>query len=117
MPPTSSCFTAASLRFLRGLARNNRRDWFEAHRRDYETSVLFPMRDFVEEMDVQLARLAPEMVGDPKRSLFRIYRDVRFSTDKSPYKTHAACWFYHRDASHRVGQEAHGGGAGFYFHV
>ena len=117
MPSTSGCFTAASLRFLRGLAGHNRRDWFEAHRRDYETAILFPMRDLVEEMDVRLARLAPEMVGDPKRSLFRIYRDVRFSKDKSPYKTHAACWFYHRDASHKVGQEAHGGGAGFYFHV
>ena len=117
MPSTTSYFTAASLRFLRALARNNRREWFEAHRRDYETAILFPMRDFVEEMDVRLAGLAPEMVGDPKRSIFRIYRDVRFSKDKSPYKTHAACWFYHRDASHRVGQESHGGGAGFYFHV
>jgi len=117
MPPTTTFFTAASLRFLRALARNNRRDWFEAHRRDYETAILFPMRDFVEEMDVRLAQLAPEMVGDPKRSIFRIYRDVRFSADKSPYKTHAACWFFHRDASHRVGQESHGGGAGFYVHL
>ncbi|HXY19903.1 MAG TPA: DUF2461 domain-containing protein [Gemmatimonadales bacterium] len=117
MPSAASFFTPASLRFLRGLARHNRREWFEAHRRDYETAILFPMRDFVEEMDVRLARLAPEMVGDPKRSIFRIYRDVRFSKDKSPYKTHAACWFYHRDASHKVGEEAHGGGAGFYFHV
>ena len=117
MPSSTSHFTAASLRFLRGLARNNRRDWFEAHRRDYETAILFPLRDFVEEMDVRLAALAPEMVGDPKRSIFRIYRDVRFSKDKSPYKVHAACWFYHRDASHKVGQESHGGGAGFYVHL
>jgi len=117
MPSTTRFFTPASLTFLRGLARNNRRDWFEAHRADYETAILRPMREFVEEMDVRLARLAPEIVGDPKRSLFRIYRDVRFSKDKSPYKTHAACWFFHRDATHRVGQESHGGGAGFYFHV
>ncbi len=110
-------FTTASLTFLRGLARNNRRDWFQAHRHDYETAVLGPMRSLVEEMDVRLARLAPEIVGDPRRSVFRIYRDIRFSKDKSPYKTHAACWFFHRDASHRVGQESHGGGAGFYFHV
>jgi len=61
MPSTTSYFTAASLRFLRALARNNRREWFEAHRRDYETAILFPMRDFVEEMDVRLAGLAPEM--------------------------------------------------------
>jgi len=117
MPAATTFFTAASLRFLRALARNNRRDWFEAHRRDYETSILFPIRDFVEEMDVRLAGIAPEMVGVPKRSIFRIYRDIRFSKDKSPYKTHAACWFYHRDATHRVGQESHGGGAGFYFHL
>ena len=113
----ATLFTDRSLTFLRGLARNNRRDWFEARRADYEAALLTPMRELVEEMDVRLARLAPEIVGDPKRSVFRIYRDVRFSKDKSPYKTHAACWFFHRDASHRVGQESHGGGAGFYFHV
>jgi uncharacterized protein (TIGR02453 family) len=113
----STGFTTASLTFLRGLARNNRRDWFEARRRDYETTIQAPMRALVEEMDVRLARLAPEIVGDPRRSAFRIYRDIRFSRDKSPYKTHAACWFFHRDASHRVGQESHGGGAGFYFHI
>jgi uncharacterized protein (TIGR02453 family) len=110
-------FTSASLDFLKALARNNRRDWFETHRPSYETAILGPLRDLVEEMDVRLARIAPEMVGDPKRSVFRIYRDIRFSQDKSPYKTHAACWFYHRDASHRVGQESHGGGAGFYFQI
>lgn len=117
MPTTSSFFTPASLRFLRALARNNRRDWFEAHRSEYESAVQAPLRAFVEEMDVRLARLAPEIVGDPKRSVFRIYRDIRFSADKTPYKTHAACWFYHRDGTHRVGQESHGGGAGFYFHL
>jgi uncharacterized protein (TIGR02453 family) len=110
-------FTPRSLTFLRGLARNNRRDWFLAHRADYEDAILVPMRALVEELDVRLARLAPEIVGDPKRSIFRIHRDIRFSKDKSPYKTHAASWFYHRDASHRVGQESHGGGAGFYFHL
>jgi uncharacterized protein (TIGR02453 family) len=113
----SALFTPASLRFLRALARNNRRAWFEAHRREYEALIKDPMRELVEELDVRLARLAPEIVGEPKRSIFRIHRDVRFSEDKSPYKTQAACWFFHRDASHRVGQESHGGGAGFYFQV
>src|SRR4029077_8093869 len=51
-------------------------------------------------------------VGDPKRSMFRIYRDIRFSADKSPYKTHASCWFYHRDGSRAVGREATDRGAG-----
>jgi uncharacterized protein (TIGR02453 family) len=113
----AALFTPASLRFLRALARNNARPWFQAHCREYELLILGPMRDLVDEMDVRLASLAPEIVGERKRSIFRIYRDVRFSEDKSPYKTQAACWFFHRDASHRVGQESHGGGAGFYFQL
>lgn len=110
-------FTPATLTFLRGLARNNRKPWFEAHRADYEGAVVAPMRALIEEMDVRFARFAPEIIGDPKRSMFRIYRDIRFSKDKSPYKTHAACWFYHRDGTHAVGREATGGGAGFYLHL
>jgi len=109
-------FTTATFRFFRELARNNAKPWFEAHRADYEDHVRAPMRALIEEMDVRLARFAPEITGDPKRSLFRIYRDIRFSKDKSPYKTHAACWFYHRDGDARVGSDAEGGGAGFYFH-
>ncbi len=112
-----SYFTAESLRFLRGLARNNRKPWFEAHRADYERTVKVPMAELIGEMDLRLARIAPEMTGDPKRSAFRIHRDVRFSRDKSPYKTHAACWFFHAGASSKVGREADGGGAGFYFHL
>jgi uncharacterized protein (TIGR02453 family) len=110
-------FSPATFRFLRGLKRHNARPWFEAHRAEYETQVRAPMYALIEEMDVRLARFAPEIVGHPKRSMFRIHRDIRFSSDKSPYKTHAACWFYHRDADRRVGSEAEGGGAGFYFHV
>ena len=110
-------FTPAGLSYLRALARHNARPWFEAHRGEYELLILAPMRELVDEMDVRLARFAPEIVGVPKRSIFRIYRDVRFSEDKSPYKTQAACWFFHRDGSHRVGQESHGGGAGFYFQL
>ena len=113
----SSYFTGDSLVFLRGLKRNNKKAWFEAHRSQYEAHVKAPMAEFVEEMDLRLSRSAPEITGDPKRSVFRIYRDVRFSADKSPYKTHAACWFYHSGGSSKVGREAHGGGAGFYFHL
>jgi len=110
-------FTSASLAFLRGLARNNNKPWFEAHRESYENDVRAPMRALIEEVDVRLARLAPEITGDPKHSMFRINRDIRFSKDKSPYKTHAACWFRHRDASHRVGGDAEEGSAGLYFHL
>lgn len=96
-------FTPATLSFLRALARNNNRPWFEAHRDEYEALVKGPMLELIEEMDVRLARFAPEIIGDRRRSMFRIYRDVLFSRDKSPYKTHAACWFYHRDGTRAVG--------------
>ena len=111
-------FRPAALTFLRALRRHNDRTWFEAHRATYEEEVRAPLAALVEEVDVRLATAAPEIVGDPKRSLFRIHRDVRFSSDKSPYKTHAACWFYHGDAGRGVGSAttAHGG-AGFYFDI
>src|SRR5262245_17450467 len=112
-----SYFDNHSLGFLRGLARHNNRAWFEAHRTDFEARVKAPMAQLVEEMDVRFARFAPEITGEPKRSVFRLHRDIRFSKDKSPYKTHAACWFYHAGGSSKVGREAHGGGAGFYFHL
>jgi uncharacterized protein (TIGR02453 family) len=108
-------FRPAALTYFRGLARNNTRPWFEARRAILEAEVLQPLKALVEEVDVAFARFAPEITGHPKRSLFRIYRDVRFSRDKSPYKTHAACWFYHMDAGRGVGGETDGG-AGFYFH-
>jgi uncharacterized protein (TIGR02453 family) len=110
-------FGAETLAFFRGLARHNAKPWFEAHREDYERDVKQPMADLVQEMDLRFGRTAPEFVGDPKRSLFRLHRDIRFSRDKSPYKTHAACWFFHGGGSSKVGREAHGGGAGFYFHL
>ena len=110
-------FTSSALRFLRGLARNNNKEWFEAHREEYETELREPMRDLIGEMNARFAKFAPEIAGDPKRSMFRINRDIRFSKDKSPYKTHAACWFHHRRATSRVGSEADAGSGGFYFHL
>ena len=110
-------FGPEALRFLRRLKRNNRREWFERHRAVYETELRDPMRALVEEMDVRLARLAPEITGDPRHSVFRIHRDVRFSADKSPYKTNVACQFYHHDAGRGAGQDAQGAGAGLYFQM
>jgi uncharacterized protein (TIGR02453 family) len=110
-------FGPGALRFLRRLARNNRREWFEQNRFIYEIEVREPLRALVEEMDVRLARIAPELVGDPRHSIFRIHRDVRFSKDKSPYKTNAACQFYHHDAGRGAGQDAEGAGAGLYFQL
>jgi uncharacterized protein (TIGR02453 family) len=110
-------FRPAAFRFLRDLARNNEKAWFEGNRDVYEREVRDPMRLIVETLDARLGSIAPEIVGDPKRSVFRIHRDVRFSRDKSPYKTNAGAWFYHRDAGRKVGRVAEGGGAGFYFHI
>jgi uncharacterized protein (TIGR02453 family) len=109
-------FRPAAFTFLRGLAKNNNKPWFEAHREAYETELRAPMLALVDELDAILGNVAPEFRGDPKKSVFRIYRDVRFSNDKSPYKTHIACWLFHTDAGHGVGLEAHGG-AGFYVHI
>ncbi len=110
-------FTPAAQRLFRSLARNNNRVWFEANRPVYETAVRAPLKALVESLDVALGSIIPEITGDPKRSLFRINRDIRFSKDKSPYKLNAGCWFYHQDAGRGVGQDADGGGAGFYFHI
>jgi uncharacterized protein (TIGR02453 family) len=117
-PSEFTGFRPAALTFLRNLARHNDREWFALHRATYETEVREPLSALVEEVDVRLATVAPEIVGDPRRSLFRIHRDVRFSADKSPYKTHAACWFHHVDAGRGVGRAttAHGG-AGFYLDI
>ena len=106
-----------SLQFLRSLARHNNREWFEAHRHDYETHLREPMRALIVELDSRFARFAPEIVGDPRRSMFRIHRDIRFSKDKSPYKTNAGSWFFHAEAQRSVGRDAEGGSAGFYFHL
>jgi uncharacterized protein (TIGR02453 family) len=110
-------FRPAAFRFLRDLARNNDKAWFEAHRDVYEREVREPMRRLVEALDTRLASIAPEIIGDPRRSMFRIHRDVRFSRDKSPFKTNAGAWLYHRDAGRKVGTAGEGGGAGFYFHL
>ena len=110
-------FAPEALKFLKQLKRHNEREWFKARKEQFDELLLEPMKLFVEEMDVRLARTVPEISGSPKRSIFRIYRDTRFSKDKSPYKTHVACWFSHVRASHGVGGETHGAGAGYYFHL
>ena len=103
-------FPAETLRFLRALKRNNRREWFNAHRDDYESYVRQPMTAIVERLAVDLRAFAPELVASPKVSIYRIYRDTRFSENKTPYKTHVAASFPTRGlAKHE--------GAGVYFHV
>jgi uncharacterized protein (TIGR02453 family) len=103
-------FPAETLRFLRALKRNNRREWFNAHRDDYEASVRQPMTAIVERLAVDFRAFAPELVASPKVSIYRIYRDTRFSDDKKPYKTHVAAVFPTRGLNKHEG-------AGTYFHV
>jgi uncharacterized protein (TIGR02453 family) len=103
-------FTPATLKFLRALKRNNRRDWFNAHRDDYEAHVRQPMTSIVERLASDVRGFAPEIVASPKLSIYRIYRDIRFSENKAPYKTHVAAVFPTR------GLPKHEG-AGLYFHV
>ena len=103
-------FTAGTLKFLRALKRNNRREWFNSHRDDYEAHVRAPMTAVVERLAHDFRAFAPELVASPKLSIYRIYRDTRFSENKAPYKTHAAAVFPTRGlAKHE--------GAGLYFHV
>jgi uncharacterized protein (TIGR02453 family) len=110
-------FRPAAFQFLQDLARNNEKAWFEANRDVYEREVRGPMRLLVETLDARLGSIAPEIIGDARRSMFRIYRDVRFSRNKAPFKTNAGAWLYHRDAGRKVGTVGEGGGAGFYFHI
>ena len=103
-------FSADTLKFLRSLKRNNRRDWFNAHREQYDAHVRAPMIAVIERLADDFRTFAPELVASPKVSMYRIYRDTRFSENKLPYKTHVAAVFPTR------GFEKHQG-AGLYFHI
>ena len=83
-------FPPEGIGFLRRLKRNNNRAWFQEHRREYEESVRFPMECLVAALGSAMREEAPEFDFTPKRSIFRIHRDTRFSNDKSPYKTNIA---------------------------
>ena len=110
MPASARGFSAHTLKFLRGLKRHNRREWFNAHRDEYETHVREPMTAIVGRLAADFRSFAPELVASPKISMYRIYRDTRFSENKAPYKTHVAAVFPTRGlAKHE--------GAGLYFHV
>jgi uncharacterized protein (TIGR02453 family) len=86
-------FSPESLRFLRALKRNNDREWFRARRDQYDRVVRAPMIAVIEQLAVDFRRFAPEMMASPKSSLYRVYRDTRFSADKSPLKTHVSASF------------------------
>ncbi len=107
--PAAPRFSPDTLSFLKRLKRNNRRDWFNAHRDEYDAHVRAPMIAFVDRLAVDMRDIAPEIVVSPK-SIHRIYRDIRFSENKQPYKTHISAGFWHRGLERGLG-------AGMYFHV
>jgi uncharacterized protein (TIGR02453 family) len=97
----TASFSPELFTFLRELRGHNDRDWFKANKARYEEVVLEPALQFVSDFAPRLEKLSRHMVADPRLvggSVFRIYRDVRFSRDKSPYKTHAAIHFRHEAA-------------------
>jgi len=106
----TSPFTIKTLRFLRALKRNNDREWFRARKAQYEADVRQPMIALIERLAADFKSFAPEFVAEPKVSLYRIYRDTRFSADKTPLKTHAAAHFPMRGLPK-------GEGGGLYFEI
>ena len=109
--PPFEGFPKAGVEFLRQLKRNNNRAWFEKHKDKFEMEVKFPMQCLISSLQPYFESFGPEFDVNPKRSLFRIYRDIRFSKDKTPYKTHAAAHFVLRGKS--KGTE----GSGYYVHI
>lgn len=95
--------------FLLELSQNNDREWFQENKEFYEEAVKRPLLGFIDTFAPSLAKISPHFRADA-RSMFRIHRDVRFSKDKRPYKTHAAAHF-----RHRAGKDVHA--PGFYLHI
>lgn len=106
-------FPLGMIRFLSDLSRNNKRDWFQANKARYEYEVVGPALAFIEAMVKPLGKISPHFCAVPKKSggsLLRIYRDVRFSPDKRPYKNNIGIHF-----RHERGKDIHA--PGFYFHI
>lgn len=109
-PSARPYFSPAALRFLRGIARNNRRDWFDPRKQIYQSELKAPMLALVAEVNQAMESFSPEHVQDPRKCIMRIYRDTRFSADKRPYKNQVAAWWSPAELPRTSG-------AGFYFHV
>jgi uncharacterized protein (TIGR02453 family) len=112
-------FSREAIQFLADLAANNDRAWFQPRKQDYERLLKEPMEALCVALADRFAARDVPLLADPKRSVFRIYRDTRFSKDKSPYKTHVAASFgWLGDSApddDSMGERAHGNGAYFHF--
>lgn len=107
-------FTPATFSFLRDLRENNNREWFAANKQRYEREVRDASLRFIADFAPRLAKIAPRLVADARPtggSMFRIYRDTRFSHDKSPYKIHVGIHFFHESAKKAPSVP------GFYLHL
>lgn len=106
-------FTKETVRFLKELEKNNNREWFDANKHRYESAVREPALAYIEAMAPHLAKISGAFVASPKKvggSLMRVYRDIRFSKDKTPYKTNIGIQF-----RHVAGKDVHA--PGFYLHI
>jgi uncharacterized protein (TIGR02453 family) len=103
-------FHPEALTFLRNLARHNDREWFQPRKAEFEAELREPMLAVIRKITDAMLDFAPSHVRPAEKSLFRIYRDTRFSNDKRPYKTHIAAWWSHQGLQKTSG-------AGYYFHV
>jgi len=113
MAPTTRSFRPALFTYLNDLAENNDRQWFADHKDRYEEYVKDAGRQFIRDFEPYLHEISPHFVADDRTvggSLFRIYRDTRFSKDKTPYKTHLGIQFRHEAA-----RDVHA--PGFYLHL
>ena len=108
--PAQPYFRPEALKFLRSLARHNDRAWFQPRKAEFEAELRQPMLALVRKVTEAMLDFAPDHVRPAEKSLFRIYRDTRFSHDKRPYKTHIAAWWSHQGLEKTSG-------AGYYFHV
>ena len=108
-------FSPKTFAFLRALAKNNRRDWFNAHKDEFEQQLRAPYQRLIADLAEPLKRISPHFVADPRPvggSLFRIYRDTRFAKDKTPYKTWAGAQFFHERRRELMGETPV-----FYLHI
>ena len=103
-------FREAGLKFLRSLKRNNRREWFDARKPEFDRELKQPMLALIEIVNRAMESFAPAHVRPPQKCMMRIYRDIRFSSDKRPYKSHISAWWA------REGLEKTSGG-GYYMHI
>ena len=111
---TDTYFSDELFQFLKQLKRHNKREWFQANKPRYEAVVRDPCLRFITDLAGQLQRISPWLVADPhptRGSMFRIYRDTRFSADKRPYKVHVGMSFPHRGTKQKVHLP------GFYLHL